>query len=198
VCDVHDEASIEQALDQAAEALGGIDGLVYTPAVGPLSRLRDLDADTWQRTFQTNVTGAAMVTKHALGHLERSGGTAVYLSSVSATMTDPWPGLGAYAVSKAALEKMVDAWRQEHPHIGFTTVVVGDCAGGEGESMTEFANSWDPDLAARTVTLWMERAYMAGTLMHPQDLIDVVDGVLRSRASIPRVTVAPRRLPIDL
>jgi NAD(P)-dependent dehydrogenase (short-subunit alcohol dehydrogenase family) len=198
VCDVHDEASCRQAIDRAAEALGGIDGLVYTPAVGPLSRLRDLDADTWQRTFQTNVTGAALITKHAIGHLEQSGGTAVYLSSVSATMSDPWPGLGAYAVSKAALEKMVDAWRLEHPPVGFTTVVVGDCAGGEGESMTEFANSWDPDLALKAVTLWMDRSYMAGTLMDVQDLVDVVDGVLRNRASIPKVTVAPRRLPIDL
>ena len=198
VCDVHDEASIEQALDQAAEALGGIDGLVYTPAVGPLSRLRDLDADTWQETFRTNVTGAALVTKHAIDHLEQSGGTALYLSSVSATMSDPWPGLGAYAVSKAALEKLVDAWRQEHPPIGFTTVVVGDCPGGEGESMTEFANNWDPDLAAKAVTIWMNREYMAGTLMDVQDLIDVVDAVLRSPASIPLVTVAPRRLAIDL
>jgi NAD(P)-dependent dehydrogenase (short-subunit alcohol dehydrogenase family) len=198
VCDVHDEASVAAALDEAAEAMDGFDGLVYTPAVGPLSRLRDLDADMWQAMFRTNVTGAALVTKHAVDHLERSGGTAVFLSSVSASMSDPWPGLGAYAASKAALEKMVDAWRQEHPTVGFTTVVVGDCAGGEGESMTEFANSWDHELAARAVTIWMERSYMAGTLMDVQDLVDVVDTVLRSGASIPRVTVAPRRLALDL
>ncbi|HEY6530994.1 MAG TPA: SDR family NAD(P)-dependent oxidoreductase, partial [Acidimicrobiales bacterium] len=197
-CDVHNEASIKAALDEAAEVMGGIDGLVYTPALGPLSRLRDLDADTWQETFRTNVTGAALVTKHAIDHLERSGGTAVYLSSVSATMSDPWPGLGAYAVSKAALEKLVDAWRQEHPPIGFTTVVVGDCPGGEGESMTEFANSWDPDLAIKATTIWMNRELMAGTFLDVQELVDVVDTVLRSRASIPTVTVAPRRLAIDL
>jgi NAD(P)-dependent dehydrogenase (short-subunit alcohol dehydrogenase family) len=198
-CDVHDEESIRQAIAEAVEALGGIDALVYTPAVGPLSRLRDLDADTWQATFRTNVTGAALVAKHAVAHLEESGGTAVFLSSVSASMSDPWPGLGAYAASKAALEKMVEAWRMEHPTVGFTTVVVGDCAGGEGDHcMTEFANSWDPELAGRAVTIWMDRAYMAGTLMDVQDLVDTVDSVLRSRASIPLVTVAPRRLPIDL
>jgi NAD(P)-dependent dehydrogenase (short-subunit alcohol dehydrogenase family) len=198
-CDVHDEGSIQQAIGDAVDALGGIDALVYTPAVGPLSRLRDLDADTWQATFRTNVTGAALVTKHAVDHLEASGGTAVYLSSVSASMGDPWPGLGAYAASKAALEKMVEAWRMEHPTVGFTTVVVGDCAGGEGDHcMTEFANSWDPELAGKAVTIWMERAYMAGTLMDVQDLVDTVDTVLRSHASIPLVTVAPRRPPIDL
>jgi len=198
-CDVHDEDSIRQAIAEAVDVLGGIDGLVYTPAVGPLSRLRDLDAETWQATFRTNVTGAALVAKHTIDHLEASSGTAVFLSSVSASMSDPWPGLGAYAASKAALEKMVEAWRMEHPTVGFTTVVVGDCAGGDGEHcMTEFANSWEPELAGRALTIWMDRQYMAGTLMDVQDLVDTVDSVLRSRASIPLVTVAPRRLPIDL
>ena len=64
----------------------------------------------------------------------QSGGTAAYLSSVSASLTPPWPGLGAYAVSKAALDKLVEAWRAEHPHVGFTRVVVGDCGGGEGDA----------------------------------------------------------------
>ena len=82
-------------------------------------------------------------------HLAESQGAAAYLSSVSASLTPPWPGLGSYAVSKAALDKLVEAWRAEHPQIGFTRVVVGDCAGGEGESLTEFANGWDRDASRR-------------------------------------------------
>ena len=70
--------------------------------------------------FDTNVMGAALVTAAAVPHLSASGGTAVYLSSVSASLTPPWPGLGAYGVSKAALDKLVEAWRVEHPDIGFT------------------------------------------------------------------------------
>ena len=88
---------------------------MYTPAIGPLARLVDTDADTWRRVFDTNVTGAAIVTAAALPHLQATGGRAVYLSSVSASQTPPWPGLGAYAVSKAALDKLVEAWRVEHP-----------------------------------------------------------------------------------
>ncbi len=83
---------------------------------------------TWRRVFDTNVIGAAIVTSAAIEHLTASGGTAAYLSSVSASLTPPWPGLGAYAVSKAALDKLVEAWRAEHPTVGFTRVVVGDCA----------------------------------------------------------------------
>ena len=121
---------------------------MYAPGIGPLARLADTDAATWRRVFDTNVTGAALVTSAAIDDLTASGGTAVYLSSVSASLTPPWPGLGAYAVSKAALDKLVEAWRAEHPQVGFTRVVVGDCGGGEGDAQTQFANEWDMELAA--------------------------------------------------
>ena len=121
-------------------------------------------------------------------------GLRVYLSSVSASVTPPWPGLGAYAVSKAALDKLVDAWRAEHPDVGFTRVVVGDCAGGEGDAQTQFANGWDADLAVEVYPIWSARNYLSGSLMDVEHLVGVIDTVLRGGAnlSIPSVTVAPR------
>ena len=120
VCDVTEPSSCRDAVEAAARELGGIDALVYATGIGPLRRLVDLDADTWRRTFETNVTGAALVTAAAIPHLTASGGAAAYLTSISASFTPPWPGLGAYAVTKAALEKLVEAWRVEHPAVGFT------------------------------------------------------------------------------
>jgi NAD(P)-dependent dehydrogenase (short-subunit alcohol dehydrogenase family) len=196
-CDVTDEVSCRAAIAEAAAGLGGIDALVYAPGIGPLVRLADTDAATWRRVFDTNVTGAALVTSAAIGELTASGGTAVYLSSVSASLTPPWPGLGAYAVSKAALDKLVEAWRAEHPHVGFTRVVVGDCAGGEGDAQTQFANGWDTELAVELFPIWSERKYLSGALIDVGQLVGVVDAVLRGGAtlSIPSVTVAPRPVP---
>src|SRR5205085_4284860 len=128
-----------------------------------LSRIEDVDGETWRRVFDTNVIGASLVTAAALPHLAESKGTAAYLSSVSASLTPPWPGLGAYVVSKAALDKLVEAWRNEHPEVGFTRVVVGDCAGGEGPGMTEFASGWDTELAAELYPTWVSRGYLAGS-----------------------------------
>jgi NAD(P)-dependent dehydrogenase (short-subunit alcohol dehydrogenase family) len=193
-CDVTDEASCRSAIAKAAAELGGIDALVYAPGIGPLVRLADTDAETWHRVFATNVTGAALVTAAALPHLTASAGTSVYLSSVSASLTPPWPGLGAYAVSKAALDKLVEAWRAEHPDVGFTRLTVGDCAGGEGDAMTEFPNGWDLELAAQLHPIWVERKYIAGSLIDVEHLVAVVDALLRGGASlsVPSVTVAPR------
>src|ERR1700740_1093906 len=60
-CDVTEEGSCGAPINEAAEALGGIDNLVYTPAVGPLVRMVDTDADTWRRVFDTKATGASLI-----------------------------------------------------------------------------------------------------------------------------------------
>jgi NAD(P)-dependent dehydrogenase (short-subunit alcohol dehydrogenase family) len=193
-CDVTDQGSVTAAVAEAADALGGVDGLVYATGMAELAKLVDHDVDMWQRAFNTNVIGAWHVTKELIPHLAASQGAAAYLSSVSASLTPPWPGLGSYAVSKAALDKLVEAWRVEHSQIGFTRIVVGDCGGGEGESGTEFPNSWDPEVATELVTDWYTRKYVSGTLIDIEDLINVTDTVLRAGATacIQSVTVAPR------
>jgi NAD(P)-dependent dehydrogenase (short-subunit alcohol dehydrogenase family) len=194
-CDVTDASSCKGSIEEAAAALGGIDALVYSTGIGPLVRLVDLDAETWRRVFDTNVTGAALVTAAAIPYLTESRGVAAYLSSVSASEMPPWPGLAAYAVSKAALDKLVEAWRAEHPAIGFTRVVVGDCPGGEGPSATEFNRDWDAELAGEVVPMWAARGYLAGSLLDVEDLVRMVEAVLSSgaSASIPSIAVVPRR-----
>jgi NAD(P)-dependent dehydrogenase (short-subunit alcohol dehydrogenase family) len=193
-CDVTDEASCAAAIDDAVTTLGGIDAIVYAPAIGPLARLADIDAATWRQVFDTNVIGAALVTAAALPHLTASKGTAIYLTSVSASQTPPWPGLGSYAVSKAALDKLVEAWRAEHPHIGFTRLIVGECSGGEGEGMTGFADGWDPGLAMEMVPVWIQKGYMTGALMNVEHLVNVIDRIVDGDPTVTMstVVVAPR------
>jgi NAD(P)-dependent dehydrogenase (short-subunit alcohol dehydrogenase family) len=193
-CDVTSSESCRAAVEEAAEGLGGIDALVYAPGIGPLSRLADMDVESWRQVFDTNVIGAWQVTAAALPYLTESSGTAVYLSSVSASLTPPWPGLGAYGVSKAALDKLVEAFRGEHPTVGFTRVVVGECMGGPGDSTPGFADDWDQELAADVMPVWLARNYMSGAFVGVEDLITVVDTVLRhgGAVAIPSVTVAGR------
>jgi NAD(P)-dependent dehydrogenase (short-subunit alcohol dehydrogenase family) len=193
-CDVTEESSVSSAIEEAAAHLGGIDAVVYTPGIGTLGAIERTSQAAWRTAFDTNVIGASIVTAAALPHLQASSGAALYLSSVSASQTPPWPGLGPYAVSKAALDKMIDAWREEHPEVGFTRVVIGECAGGEGEAMTEFANSWDPEIAGDFVMGWVTKGYMTGALVDVQNVVHMVDTVVRSDPSlcVRSVTVAPR------
>jgi len=194
-CDVTDEAWCRSAINDAADALGGIDNLVYTPGVGPLVRLVDTDAETWRRIFDTNVIGAALVTAAAVPHLTAAGGKAVYLSSPTGTLGPPWPGLGAYGVSKAALERLVESWRAEHPNIGFTCLVAGECAGGEGDAQTEMNIGWDLELAKQAYPLWLSRGIMPGKVMPVEDLVEMVHTILRIDASTSMPVVVARGAP---
>jgi NAD(P)-dependent dehydrogenase (short-subunit alcohol dehydrogenase family) len=194
-CDVTDADACARAVAEAVDGLGGIDAVVYSTGVGILRRIEDIDAETWMRAFGTNVVGASLFTAAALSHLRESRGAIAYLSSVSASESAPWPGLGAYTVTKAALDKLVEAWRVEHPQVGFTRVVVGDCGGGEGIGQSQFTAEWDQQLAGEMVTLWLERRLLSGALMDVEHLIDMIDAVLRCGASanVPSISVTPRR-----
>ncbi len=193
-CDVTDQASCRSAVAKAAGTLGGIDAVVYCPGIGILRRIEDLDLAAWRKTFDTNVAGAALFTAAALPYLVDSGGVAAYLSTVSASFTPPWPGLASYTVTKAAMDKLVEAWRSEHPEVGFTRVVVGDCAGGEGVASSQFMSGFDMDLLTEIFPTWINRNLLAGTVFEPEELVHVVDAILRCGASaaIPSVTIVPR------
>ncbi|WP_241830237.1 SDR family oxidoreductase [Parafrankia colletiae] len=183
-------------MEEASSELGGIDSLVYCAGVGILRPLAELDAADWRRTFDTNVVGAALVTKAALPHLTASNGTVAYLSSISASFTDPWPGLGAYVVSKAALDKLIEAWRAEHGSVGFTRVVVGNCVGGEGASATSLTAEWDQDLAARFYPAWMAKGYVNSDFLDVDEIVRVIANLLENRAgtSIPSITITARSI----
>ena len=194
VCDVTDAASCHQAVGDAVGKLGGLDALIYSSGVGVLAPLSDVTPDQWAGLFAVNVTGASMITAAAAPHLDANAGSAVYLSSLSASFSAPWPMLGAYAVSKAALDKLVEAWRIEHPSIGFTRIAVGDSSGGEGDSRTEFNSGWDPAALDTALKFWLEHGYMQGGLVDPEHLTEVIDAVIRCGKSsfIPTLTLAPR------
>jgi NAD(P)-dependent dehydrogenase (short-subunit alcohol dehydrogenase family) len=193
-CDVTDEASCATAIRTAAGALGGIDTIVYATGIGPLGAIETIDATTWRKAFDTNVIGASIVTAAALPYLQQSAGVAMYLSSISASLTPAWPGLSAYVVSKAALDKLVDAWRAEHPDVAFTCIAVGDCAGGPGAGATEFANDWDVDAAMEYAPIWIERKYISGTMIDVDHLVGVIDGLARNgnTLTVPHIAITPR------
>ncbi len=60
--------------------------------------------------------------------------------------------------------------------------------------MTGFAEGWDPELAAELAPQWMARQYMSGALIEAEELVAVVDSLVRGGAtlSMQSVTVAPR------
>src|SRR5690242_2048630 len=88
-CDVTDAAECRRAMAEVVDTFGGLDALVYTTGMGVLAPMADVSAEQWAQMFATNVTGASLMTAAAAPHLSESGGSAVYLSSLSASYTTP-------------------------------------------------------------------------------------------------------------
>lgn len=183
-CDVREESDCHAVVATAVDRFGGLDDLVYATGTGPLVQLIDADQATWREALETNLLGAAMVTRAAVGSLEASEGRAIYFSSTSASITPPWPGLNLYVVSKAALDKLIDAWRSEHPSVSFTRVVTGP-------TVTEFAEDWDPELFAEAGALWVQRAYLGVAAMDPYVVAGEVVRLLASPARVDSITIQP-------
>ncbi len=197
-CDATDPASTREAIDAAADAMGGIDTVLYAAAVGPLVMLADASPDQWSSTFSTNVIGANNVTQAALPHLRDTTGNMLFLSTTGASYTGPWAGIGVYQVTKAALNRLVDHWRVEQPGLGFTVATIGECPGGEGDAQSHFNVDWDMDLAGDVAGDWFARKYMSGSFIDVEDLIDQLDSLVTAGASmqVPSIVIIPRP-PID-
>ena len=99
-------------------------------------RLVDIDADTWRRTFDTNVIGAALVTAAAIPHLTASAGAAAYLSSVQRVAHAAVARPRRVRREQGGARQAGRGLARRAPEVGFTRVVVGDCGGGEGDAQT--------------------------------------------------------------
>jgi NAD(P)-dependent dehydrogenase (short-subunit alcohol dehydrogenase family) len=187
-CDVTEETQCQQVVEDAIAELGGLDDVVYSAGAISLVALDTADAEWWRRTFETNVMGAALVTKYALPHLKQGSGSMIYLSSLS-SIGPAWPGVGVYTATKAALNRMVETWRVEHPEVGFTRIFVGPTAdAGTGTSF---------DMSAfEHMGRWSALGVASGAMDTPKAISEAVELVLRSDSRIADVTVAPKDPPL--
>jgi NAD(P)-dependent dehydrogenase (short-subunit alcohol dehydrogenase family) len=184
-CDVCDEAACRSAVDEAVEALGGLDGFVYASGLSPLRLLAEAGQADWRAVLDVNLIGASLVTAAALPALRASRGRAVYVGSYSERQT--LPGIGLYSVSKSALAALITAWRMEHPEVDFTKVVLGNT------SNTEFADGWGRERTLAISKLWIERNLFPAPKMMPlASAAEAICAVLALRGHIDEIGVMPR------
>jgi NAD(P)-dependent dehydrogenase (short-subunit alcohol dehydrogenase family) len=158
-----DATSVEDArrvADTAAEAMGGIDAMVYMAGYGVLQRLRDTDPQVWADVFAVNVIGANLAAAAAVDHLGRNG-VAMFVSS--RTVIDASALFASYSATKAALDQCIRVWRAEHPDRRFVRVVMGNAM------PTEFSDHMGMDLLGEALEAWGRQA-VPGGFMHVDDV----------------------------
>ena len=121
-CDITDDDSVAAGFAAAMDQLDGrLDVLVNNAGLGGPASAGAPPDDHVRRMLDVNLMGAWRVTAHAVDHLVKTRGQAVFVASRMAFIGLP---LGAaYGVSKRALTAYADALRAEYgTHIGVSCV----------------------------------------------------------------------------
>jgi NAD(P)-dependent dehydrogenase (short-subunit alcohol dehydrogenase family) len=132
-CDVSDPASVAAAVNQAAEAMGGLDGVVNAAGILSETGIADTSAEVFNRTLAVNLTGTFLVIQAAAPHLQKAGkGTIVNIAS-GVGLLPTGPGSVAYVASKGGVVALTKAVSME---LAPTIRVNSVCPGAVETAMT--------------------------------------------------------------
>ena len=106
------------AIERTVKELGGIDILVNSAGVLALGLIDDFQLADFDRTIAVNVRAVFVATQAAVKHME-SGGRIINIGSCNAERM-PFPGGGVYAMSKSALQGLVQGLARDLGPRGIT------------------------------------------------------------------------------
>ena len=186
------KSDADRIVVEAAEALGGLDAVLYAAGRGTLAPLEGLEAADWADDYAVNVIGANLICAAALPLLNEHGVMA-FVSS-RGPLDVHW-GLASYTSSKAALDNTIRAWRVEHPERRFLRVVMGNTV------PTDFPESWDMDLVLAATDKWVRQGIDLSS-MHVAELGEQLAGALslvlsQHAVDVPDIRFDARGTPIE-
>jgi 3-oxoacyl-[acyl-carrier protein] reductase len=103
-CDIRDEASVQEMVEQTVRAFGRIDVLVNAAGGYTLGRkTHEMTVADWDMVLDSNLKGTFLCCKHALPHMMKAGGGRIINFSSNAGRTSS-PALGVhYTAAKAGV-----------------------------------------------------------------------------------------------
>jgi NADP-dependent 3-hydroxy acid dehydrogenase YdfG len=121
--DIAEEDQAKKLVEDAAEGMGGLDGLVNNAGVMLLGPLQGADPDAWRTMINVNCLGLLYCTHYALPLIrDGGGGDIVNVSSVAGRTAAL--GSGVYNMTKWGVVGFSESLRQEGAHIGVRVTCV--------------------------------------------------------------------------
>jgi 3-oxoacyl-[acyl-carrier protein] reductase len=129
--DVTSQASVDAAIRQVIETMGGVDALVNNAGITRDAMLHKMQETDWDMVINVNLKGAFLCTKAVAPHMkERKTGTIVNTSSVVGVYGNM--GQSNYAASKFGIIGLTKTWAKEMGRDGVRVNAVAP-----GYTMTE-------------------------------------------------------------
>lgn len=110
--DVTDDHKIQDTVQKIIECHGRIDVLINNAGISPGGFIEEFPLEDWDHVMKTNFLGIVALTREVLPHMRAAkSGKIINISSVSGRLG--FPGYGAYAASKYAVEGFSESLRLE-------------------------------------------------------------------------------------
>jgi NAD(P)-dependent dehydrogenase (short-subunit alcohol dehydrogenase family) len=111
--DVRAHTDVEELFRWLDGETGGADVLVNNAGIGLFKSTAELTVEEWQRTLETNLSGAFYCSRAALGRMKnRGGGYIINIGSLAGK--DAFAGGAAYNASKFGLTGLTEAMLLDH------------------------------------------------------------------------------------
>ena len=113
-CDVRREGEIEDLIDAAVSAFGGLDVLhnnagVHETDFFPAPAVDTIPLDVWTKVYEINLRGVWLATKHAAPHLRASTRGPAIVNAASIGGLVGYPMASAYCSTKGAVLQLTKA-----------------------------------------------------------------------------------------
>jgi NAD(P)-dependent dehydrogenase (short-subunit alcohol dehydrogenase family) len=142
VCDVGDQAAVQEAFATTLDALGRVDSCFANAGVsGAGQAFLDMTADEWHRVMRVNLDGAFFTLQEATRHMVARGGGGSLVVTTSGSSVQGQPRGEHYGASKAAVVALARAIGVEHARHGIRANAI--LPGWIDTPMTEGALGWD-------------------------------------------------------
>lgn len=117
--DLTDERATAAAVQRVIESAGGLDVLVNVAGGFRFQTLGEGDVATWELMFAMNLKTALVASRAVLPHLKaRGGGRIINIGAGAAARGHT--GMGAYAASKAGVERLSESLAEEVKDLNIT------------------------------------------------------------------------------
>jgi citronellol/citronellal dehydrogenase len=143
LCDVRDEAQVQEAVTRTVEAFGGLDICVNNASAISMTRIEETELKRFDLMFGINTRGTFLVTKTCLPHLRKSANPHVLMLSPPLDMKPQWfAGHVAYSIAKYGMSLCVLGFAEEFkrdgvavnalwPRTAIATAAIANILGGD-------------------------------------------------------------------
>lgn len=122
--DIGDPEAAKKAVEDTANALGGLDTTVHSAATRePTATAEDMEIEHWNEALRVNLTSMFLLCKYATPHLRNAGG-GVIINIASQLGSVVTPGRPAYHATKGAVIQLTKAIAIENTQDNIRAVTI--------------------------------------------------------------------------